>query len=73
MLYKCPYLMPYLEYSALWFISDNEEAHFILLFWKVDPSCDHNTLLKCVLYIWKAVYNRDLICFVSLTLKEVEP
>ena len=43
-------------YSALWFISKNEEALFILLFWKVGPSCDHNTPLKCVLYIWKAVY-----------------
>ena len=36
-------------------ISENEEeALFILLFWKVDPSYDHKTLLKCVLYICKA-------------------
>ena len=38
-------------------ISENEEeALFILLFWKVGSSCDHKTTLKCVLYIYKAVY-----------------
>ena len=36
-------------------ISENKEEALFILFWKVGSYYDHKTLLKCVLYICKAV------------------
>ena len=35
---------------------DEEEAIYFFLFWKVGPSCDHKTPLKCVLYTFARPY-----------------
>ena len=53
------HLTLYLVFSVCSRITEKEnEAFFIFLFWVVDPSSKHKTLLKCCLYSCKAVESK---------------